>query len=89
MAEIHINSMAFFAHHGRFEEEKKIGTNFVVDCEFETDTTLAEESDDINDTVNYLDVYHLIKKEMEKIIITLMLIKRQTRYFLYTYRPIL
>ncbi|MEE1271316.1 MAG: dihydroneopterin aldolase [Bacteroidales bacterium] len=66
MAEIHINSMAFFAHHGCFEEERKIGTNFVVDCEFETDTTLAEESDDINDTVNYLDVYQLIKKEMEK-----------------------
>lgn len=58
--------MAFFAHHGCFEEERKIGTNFVVDCEFETDTTLAEESDDINDTVNYLDVYQLIKKEMEK-----------------------
>ena len=66
MAEIHINSMAFFAHHCWFEEERKIGTNFVVDCEFETDTTLAEESDDINDTVNYLDVYQLIKKEMGK-----------------------
>lgn len=57
--------MSFFAHHGCFEEERKIGTNFIVDCEFETDTTLAENSDNINDTVNYLDVYQLIKKEME------------------------
>ena len=65
MAEIRINSMAFYAHHGCFEEERTIGTNFIVDCEFELDTTLAEESDDINDTVNYLDVYQLIKKEME------------------------
>lgn len=65
MAEIRINSMAFYAHHGCFEEERTIGTNFIVDCEFEVDTTLAEESDDINDTVNYLDVYQLIKKEME------------------------
>lgn len=65
MAEIRINKMSFFAHHGCFEEERKIGTNFIVDCEFELDTTLAEESDNINDTVNYLDVYQLIKKEME------------------------
>lgn len=66
MAEIRINNMSFFAHHGCFEEERKIGTNFQVDCELEADTSLAEESDNINDTVNYLDVYQLIKKEMEK-----------------------
>ena len=41
MAEIRINKMSFFAHHGCFEEERKIGTKFQVDCEFETDTSLA------------------------------------------------
>ena len=65
MAIIRINSMSFFAHHGCFEEERAIGTNFLVDFVFETDTTQAEESDNINDTVNYLDVYQLIKKEMD------------------------
>lgn len=66
MAIIRINSMKFFAHHGCFVEERAIGTNFQVDCEFEVDTSLAESSDNIADTVNYLDVYQLIKKEMEK-----------------------
>ena len=43
MAEICINKMSFFAHHGCFEEERKIGTNFQVDCELEADTSLAED----------------------------------------------
>lgn len=57
--------MAFYAFHGCFKEESEIGTNFQVDCEFDCDTTKAEESDSIEDTVSYLDVYQTIKKEME------------------------
>lgn len=57
--------MAFYAFHGCFDEESEIGTNFLVDCEFDCDTAKAEKSDDIEDTVSYLDVYQTIKKEME------------------------
>lgn len=57
--------MAFYAFHGCFKEESEIGTNFQVDCEFDCDTAKAEESDSIEDTVSYLDVYQTIKKEME------------------------
>ncbi len=65
MARITIDRMAFYAFHGCFKEESEIGTDFWVDCEFDCDTTKAEISDCIEDTVSYLDVYQTIKKEME------------------------
>lgn len=65
MAVIELNDMSFYAYHGCFEEEAKIGTHFRVDLEFECDTIKAELSDDISDTISYLDVYQTIKKEFE------------------------
>ena len=64
MATIAINDMRFYAHHGCFEQERVIGTNFRVDLVFETDTRRAEETDNIADTVSYLDVYQVVKREM-------------------------
>lgn len=65
MATIAINDMRFYAHHGCFEQERIIGTNFRVDLVFDTDTRQAEVTDNIADTVNYLEVYQVVKREME------------------------
>ncbi|MCD6092307.1 MAG: dihydroneopterin aldolase [Bacteroidales bacterium] len=62
---IAIEGMEFYAYHGCFEEEKIIGTSFVVDFYFKTDTSEAEKTDSLRKTVNYLEVYQVIKKEME------------------------
>lgn len=64
MATIAINGIRFYAHHGCFEQERTIGTHFVVDLTFHTDTSVAEVSDNIADTVSYLDVYQMVKSEM-------------------------
>lgn len=64
MAIIAINDMRFYAHHGCFEQERAIGTHFRVDLRFDTDTARAELSDNIADTVSYLDVYQVVKREM-------------------------
>ncbi|MBR1766288.1 MAG: dihydroneopterin aldolase [Bacteroidales bacterium] len=56
--------MRFYAHHGCFDQERTIGTHFRVDMEFSVDTSRAEVSDNIGDTVSYLDVYHVVKQEM-------------------------
>jgi len=64
MALIAINSMRFYAHHGCFDEERRIGTHFTVDLSFETNTSVAEVSDNIADTVSYLDVYQVVRREM-------------------------
>lgn len=65
MGMISIEDMRFFAYHGCFAEEAKTGRQFRVDLFFETDTLIAEETDKLDDTVNYRDVYHMIKEEME------------------------
>ncbi len=58
--------MRFYAHHGCFSQERAIGTHFVVDLSFNTDTSRAEQSDSIADTVSYLDVYQTVKREMQQ-----------------------
>ncbi len=58
--------MEFFAYHGCFREEQLIGTKFVVDLCVETDTTAAEKSDYLHDTVNYTALYNAVKTEMEQ-----------------------
>jgi len=65
MSVISIEGMEFYAYHGCFSEEQLIGTWFVVDLFLETDTTQAEASDNLHDTVNYLEVYQVVKREME------------------------
>lgn len=65
MSLIEINDMRFYAHHGCFEEERLIGTHFRVDLALHTDTTKSEMSDNIADTVNYLEVYQVVKQQME------------------------
>ena len=56
--------MEFYSYHGCFEEERKIGTWFNVDLSMEVDTSKAEMSDNLDDTVNYQAVYAVVKREM-------------------------
>ena len=65
MSVISLEGMEFFAYHGCFKEEQVIGTKFSIDLFLETDTTQAEKTDNLQDTVNYQLVYQLVKKEME------------------------
>ena len=66
MSLISLEGMEFFAYHGCFEEEQMTGTQFIVDFHFESDTSEAEKTDDLELTINYQSVYTIIKKEMEQ-----------------------
>ena len=66
MSTIAIEGMEFYSYHGHFEEESVIGTKFKLDLYIETDTSTAESSDNLSDTVNYLAVYQIIKEQMKK-----------------------
>ncbi len=65
MSVISIEGMEFFAYHGCFKEEQVIGTKFRCDLFLEVDTTKAEQTDILNDTVNYQEVYRVLKSEMD------------------------
>jgi len=65
MTTIALNGMEFHAYHGCFKEEQIIGNNFIVDLYLVTDTSKAEISDELRDTVDYSRIYNLVKTEME------------------------
>lgn len=56
--------MEFFARHGCYEEERARGNTFLVTLKIETDMTLAAESDNIIDAVNYQTAYGIVRDEM-------------------------
>ncbi|MFO7722322.1 MAG: dihydroneopterin aldolase [Bacteroidales bacterium] len=66
MGVIRIKGMDFYSFHGHFAEEQLIGTHFSVDLSVETDTTKAEQSDHLSDTLDYQALYKVVKSEMGK-----------------------
>ena len=63
---IELKNMHFFAYHGVLEHETVHGNNFSVTLRFTADLSEACISDDVADTVNYGEVYDLVKEEMSK-----------------------
>ncbi len=57
--------MEFYGYHGVLPEETKIGQRFYVSVELIIDLHKAGQSDDLNDTVNYGEVYHLVESIVE------------------------
>ena len=66
MGKILLEGMEFFAFHGCFKEEQIIGTKFIVDLSIETDTSKAEASDHLHDTVDYVGLYRCVKTQMDE-----------------------
>ena len=64
MGKIELKGMEFHAYIGHYEEEKIIGTKFLVDLIIETDCSAAGKSDNLEDALDYQIVYKLVKAEM-------------------------
>ncbi len=64
MGTIKIEGMQFYAFHGHFDAEQIVGNKFTVDIKIKTDTTLAAESDELKNALNYQSVYEVIQHEM-------------------------
>lgn len=56
--------MEFKAYHGCLEQEKVRGNSFTVDFRGELDLSAAAASDNLNDTLNYADIYEIVSDEM-------------------------
>ncbi|MFA6335372.1 MAG: dihydroneopterin aldolase [Bacteroidales bacterium] len=61
---VELVNMEFYAHHGHFKEERIIGNKFLVSFSAETDLKTPSISDDLNDALNYQELYNLISEEM-------------------------
>ncbi len=65
MAKILVEGIKIYAYHGCMKEESVVGGNYVVDVCIDTDLSKPSKTDKLNDTVDYCEVYDLVKKEMD------------------------
>lgn len=62
---IQVNGIRLYAHHGCLPEETKIGGNYIVDVELETDFLKAAKNDSLTDTIDYVIINKIVSEEME------------------------
>lgn len=65
MDKIIIKGMQFYGYHGALPQEQQLGQKFVVDAILSLDLKPAGQTDQLERTVNYAEVYNLIKKIVE------------------------
>lgn len=66
MDKICLSGMSFYGYHGVLPEEKEKGQCFFIDCVLYFDAAPAAQSDDLADTVDYANVYEIVKHIAEE-----------------------
>lgn len=66
MGQIALEGLEFFAFHGYYDEEQKIGNKYGVDLHLKTDLHAAGASDKLAETVNYEVLYRVTLEEMQR-----------------------
>ena len=64
MGEIKLSNLTIYAYHGCFSEERKIGAEYKLDLWIKGDFALAEQTDNLSKTVDYVQISDIISKEM-------------------------
>ena len=59
---IHLNDLEFYGFHGALPEETKLGQIFKVTVTLACDLKKAGETDNLDETVNYAEVFELCKE---------------------------
>lgn len=65
MDKIYLNELMFYGYHGVFPEETKLGQRFILDVVVELDTSKAGETDELEYSVSYADIYTVCKQVVE------------------------
>ncbi|MBR4966763.1 MAG: dihydroneopterin aldolase [Bacteroidaceae bacterium] len=63
---IELRDVHLFAHHGVMPQEREIGAWFTIDIALEINDSSCSESDLIEGTVSYADVYDILCREMKQ-----------------------
>jgi len=64
MGKITLRDLTIYAYHGCFAEETKIGAEYRLDVWVEGDFCSAEKTDDLSDTVDYVQLSDIVNEEM-------------------------
>ncbi|MEQ8362736.1 MAG: dihydroneopterin aldolase [Cyclobacteriaceae bacterium] len=60
-----LEGLEFHAYHGIYPEERSSGNKFEVDISVDTSFDESALHDDLSGTINYEEIYSIVKKEME------------------------
>ena len=66
MDKIIMENMGFYGYHGILEEEQTLGQKFFLDALLYLPLKTAGETDDLNYSVSYAEVYEIIKEIVTK-----------------------
>lgn len=62
---IHLKGVRLYAYHGVDPQETKVGAYFIIDLKLKTDFSHASQTDELEGTVSYADIYQVLKEEMQ------------------------
>ena len=65
MDKIYLKNIKIYAYHGCMEEEKKIGSNYLVNLIVDADLSMSCKSDELKDTVDYVALLDIVKNQMK------------------------
>lgn len=65
MLQLGLNNIKFYAFHGWYEEERKAGGNYLVNCTIDLQDD-ARNAETLEHTFDYQQAYDIIKGEMDK-----------------------
>lgn len=61
---IFLQQLRFHAFHGVLDQERRVGNDYVINVVAECDFAHAMQTDELEDTVNYAEIYRVVKEEM-------------------------
>ncbi|MBM6883652.1 dihydroneopterin aldolase [Bacteroides caecigallinarum] len=59
-----LDGMKFYSFHGVMPQENTVGAEYKVSLDIETDFSIAAETDSLEGTINYAEIYEAVKHEM-------------------------
>lgn len=62
---ISLNDLRFFAYHGVFEQERRVGNEFEVSVHVDIPPTDSMNEDSLEGTVSYADIYEIVRERMQ------------------------
>ena len=63
-SKILLKDLKFFAYHGVLEQERVVGAYYIINIGVGTDFSRAMETDELEATISYAEVYEVVKAEM-------------------------
>lgn len=61
-----LRGLRFHAYHGVMAQERRVGNDYEVDVRLHVDVEKAMVSDDVADTVNYAEVFQVVRRQMAR-----------------------